>query len=864
MRYKAFLGALAAGLLFLTGCASEKVFVERSTYVEKIGRGPAAAAESSPAPKIEIPRFSAMRSPNSIYSQLGIRGVTDQIYGTNASLYAGYLVKLGPTGEFDVSVLPSSLTPTVWNKVLYIDGTNGNDDTNYTGTVSNPYKTFTNALAHAEDETVFVFAPGTYAGTTVTDTNIYDITLVGLDPTNTYFSSTIRFNNDLGGPKSANRIDLYRINVSTIRQQQYHHLNVHLYDRAIVGNIERQYPSAVNSHLTVERDPSITLSTPITGVTNSTEILSHNAEDMVYDASVAADWWTNVFGATPTTIEGALDSLASRALIVEGTNVGQMAYWNGTNWNLVATGRVDQVLYGGPVPFWDEIDITFTNGVPGNFVPDLDGVYSLGSSTQQWLNLWLSGTVMIDGTNIFDLLTLEQVLSAGNVATNTITAGGFRTEVTNVIDQVEPAGAIYALGGPVSSWQSFTPARSGVLTNIVFASAGSSWTPTLKVYSGQGTGGTELYSAVHSNWSGPLTYVSFTCNVPVVAENTYTFYISAHAPVNNDPGTYTRGRSNITPTQDIPFTTYMRIGQNVAPTGGVLTLDTFYVTGDVYFDATNTFYLGGVDIHDIFGALNATNYWSNTNTFEKDIICQGLIDAQDMTMEVDASNDTQVVNLRTLSNYVGSAGGITLHGQGVWLSTTSTVYYGTIFDHEPYPVCTLGEIAAQPYKIQIVGSGKAGFEFVLWTTNNVIATNASGTTIYWHSGDGGIGPGGQVYSTESGGLTNELWVTNGDYTNQMGQYVSSPPATAPAGVTNDGINVYWNAATSTIYYINSGLGITNECGTYYTPGIPGDPYTAVGDADSFLVDWQSNTSTVYVVSPNLEYQNLIGTYVSAP
>jgi hypothetical protein len=314
-------------------------------------------------------QFTTMRSPNNIYAQLGIRGVTDAIHGTNAAAYYHYLVMLNSNGQFNAEFVDFAI-PSDLNRVVFIDGTNGSDATNITGKITAPYKTFTNAIVHASNDTVFVFMPGTYEAPTVTNTSITNLTLVGWTPESTDLTGTLKFDND----KDC-WLQVYRMTVDTIKQQWIKDITVGLYDRAVVSTaIQRQTPTSVNSWLTVNRDPSVSISVPIS-ITNITDNLTHNATNMSYDASDTNDWYNLV----PTDIAAALNLLADR--LPRGTNAGEVVYWNGTRWvRLPYTGNPHYVLHGGPAPFWDEPLLNVPSNTVGQVIFGVQEVYAKTNS----------------------------------------------------------------------------------------------------------------------------------------------------------------------------------------------------------------------------------------------------------------------------------------------------------------------------------------------------------------------------------------------------------------------------------------------------------------------------------------------------
>ena len=289
-------------------------------------------------------QVSAAASPNNVAAQLGANGVTDQIRGSNATLYAGYIVKTYSNGLIHTSLLPATAASNSLSlsSMLFVDSVNGEDTNTYGGRITFPYKTFEYAVSQASNGSVIVFMPGTYTATPIS--NVYDLTLVGIDMALTHITGTMQLTatNDF-------TLTLKDIQVDTIRQQQPKDLTLYLYDRAKVNTqVNRQYPYSVNSYLTVTRDPSVYLGSAIS-TSNSVDILLHPAHKMAYIPEDPEDWWTNLY-TLPATIAQALSNVAAR--IDAGTNVGQLAYWSGTNWIHIPDGTSSQVLWGGTSPEW--------------------------------------------------------------------------------------------------------------------------------------------------------------------------------------------------------------------------------------------------------------------------------------------------------------------------------------------------------------------------------------------------------------------------------------------------------------------------------------------------------------------------------
>lgn len=174
--------------------------------------------------------------------------------------------------------------------------------------------------------------------------------------------------------------------------------------------------------------------------------------------------------------------------------------------------------------------------------------------------------------------TLQDVADNGATATNTLTMGGVQIPSELVVDQTNWA-TLPSLSGTGDNWQSITVGKSGILTNFWWQLSGvaGAVSGNIYVYEGEGTGGTLLYSAA-TYFPGSITWQYFTCNVPIEAQAQYTIRVDgptqAYDPLNH----YAGGRSSISATDDMLFTTLVyTASQSITPGGGALSLDTVTV-----------------------------------------------------------------------------------------------------------------------------------------------------------------------------------------------------------------------------------------------------------------------------------------------
>jgi hypothetical protein len=262
-------------------------------------------------------------SPNNTLAQLGVDGVTASNTGTNPTVFANYLMKTDTNGTLSLSLLPAGVAATRWSTVCFVDSVNGSDTATNAGSAGLPYRTLAAAVSNASASSLILLAPGTYAAPTVTNA-VGNLTLLGLSPTQTVVTGTFKFDNDTDA-----FLNVCGVTIATIRQQWYRNLTVRLYSRASVDAILRQYPASPSSVLTVYRDLSSTLVTPIVGSSNTFDILTDTASNLGYAAATPSNWWPVFYGSNPSNVTAALDQLASRTFVLAPTGVGDIPRWNG-------------------------------------------------------------------------------------------------------------------------------------------------------------------------------------------------------------------------------------------------------------------------------------------------------------------------------------------------------------------------------------------------------------------------------------------------------------------------------------------------------------------------------------------------------
>jgi len=639
-------------------------------------------------------QVQAARSGNSVYSQLGIKGVTEKIYGADPTLYADYLVKLGTNGQFDLSVLPEATnTPIVWNKVFFIDSLNGGDEEGlYNGTSARPYLTFTNALQHASNDYTFIFAPGTYAPpTTVTNESVTNITLIALQPENTDMTGQLKFGADIDIV-----LNIYGMTLDTIRQQDYKDLTVGLYNRTAVTLINRQYPAAVNSVLTVYRDPSATLTTTIS-TTNSSEILTHSAADMAYTPALTNNWWPTILTNIPINIAEALDSLASRSLVNHGTSTGQISYWNGEFWEWSPAGATNTMLFGGTNPMFRAF---------GDIYSALDVPYT-AANTNDWL-AWFSyiPTNVADAFNYAADYAVPKGTNTGQMArwdgtnwlilahntTNTFLRGGNIPAFSYILAQdatYEPRDT--------NEWLRVVASVPSLVSTAIDDLAAAS------ISIGTNVGQVTYWNG--SEWTlaeaGPTNYALFGGATPSFEA------VSLTLDTNSVPYNWVPGAHNA-----------YDIGQLTnAWRNGYFGTDVYIAGTNVYQQVTNLFqtYLKSVNWETDIGT---TQVFDNITVLSEIVAADlyiGSVYGTYGTVNFTATNGIEIVNWDTLTNFVLNTDWSTA------LNTTQTFDNITVLSEIVGTDLYIGSVYAGDGTVNFTATG--GIEIVNYdTSTNLLAT----------------------------------------------------------------------------------------------------------------------------------------------
>lgn len=185
------------------------------------------------------------------------------------------------------------------------------------------------------------------------------------------------------------------------------------------------------------------------------------------------------------------------------------------------------------------------------------GNVGIGTTDPQAI-LDVNGIAKVDGLSAY---------AGGGVSVGTDWTYGSPFQVyapTYTVDQQQTvfAGSTYTTG---TQWQSFTAGANGELAAVqlfVGLYGGGRWTGTLKIYSGEGTGGTLLHSQNVVADGFAYRFFALTNSVTVTSGSQYTIALtpSGGASIDwkrNPNESYAGGRFSYSATQDAYFITYL-------------------------------------------------------------------------------------------------------------------------------------------------------------------------------------------------------------------------------------------------------------------------------------------------------------------
>jgi hypothetical protein len=160
----------------------------------------------------------------------------------------------------------------------------------------------------------------------------------------------------------------------------------------------------------------------------------------------------NVINTNATTVNAF--GAASDINIGAGTSTVTFADDVEVGGNLAVTGTstfTGQVTFnGGTITLGDSAsdNVSFGADVNSNIIPNTDGTYDLGSSTQEWKDLYIDGTAHIDTLDIDENATITGTLGVAGASTFTgqVTANGGLTMDGGVFTVADTTGNVHTSG----------------------------------------------------------------------------------------------------------------------------------------------------------------------------------------------------------------------------------------------------------------------------------------------------------------------------------------------------------------------------------------------------------------------------------
>ena len=147
--------------------------------------------------------------------------------------------------------------------------------------------------------------------------------------------------------------------------------------------------------------------------------------------------------------DGQLDIVADTEVQIAATTIdingnADISGNLGIGGNLTVTGTT--TFNGGTLTLGDSAadNVVFGADVDSNIIPDDDGAYDLGSSTQEWRDLYIDGTAHIDTLDVDVNATIAGTLGVTGVLTGTSLdiSGDIDVDGTTNLDVVDIDGAV--------------------------------------------------------------------------------------------------------------------------------------------------------------------------------------------------------------------------------------------------------------------------------------------------------------------------------------------------------------------------------------------------------------------------------------
>jgi len=492
--------------------------------------------------------------------------------------------------------------------------------------------------------------------------------------------------------------------------------------------------------------------------------------------------------------------------ITEGSNLyftntrAISAFTPGTGVGIAANG-----LITGAVQYSNSDVQLYLGNVTGNIVPSANEVYSLGSSTKKWRDLFLSGNTIVLGETKLE--------SSGD---GSLAIKSTNVQVTNQISFASN-GYIASTAGPVQAAGAVVPKISNVQVtdsnwNILDDTAVDSQGYVLINGSLFDNGATVVFG---SQTASSVTYVSSSqlrVRVPTLSPGNYTVYVS-----NSDGATATRinllsvsgfpiwntSSGNIAATyESLPLSVNVNATSDTTvtyslysgslPTGASLDANTGIISAaNVELTSSNVTYNFTLNATD-------TNFQNTTRSFSATIV-------SDKVILPNRANNTKIVSVDSTSEYYINA--YTLSGRGITI-TANSLPSGLSID------LANNKISGTPNVVSNVSS--------LITVTSNITNRSNSYNVFFEIQQSlltieflMIGGGGAGGGTGSGGGAGGLVLSSANI------YTGSYPIVIAAGGTSPGNTAQGNNGDNTCAFgfvaYGGGGGVSHGAG----PGVPG-------------------------------------------
>jgi len=375
--------------------------------------------------------------------------------------------------------------------------------------------------------------------------------------------------------------------------------------------------------------------------------------NITYTYSTATNSWTR----TPS---GFVNINASGNVTAGGNIQGNLIIGNGYYLTNINSANI--------VGSYGDANVTalLNTGLSGNVIPSANNVYNLGSPTNQWAELYLSGnSVYFNGTAL-----------SGNATT--LTYGGNAVIVANSAGSISIVGNVTAnyIIGNGSLLTSLNGANvTGTVANATYAvSAGTAGTVTTNAQPNITSTGTLTSLSVSGNAQlGNVSTAGFVSATGNLTAGNLLINSNANILGNlNVQGNVTFVNSNVITVNDLYIelannqTTYANIngaGLNVGQTGNVLTNWTYNYTSNAWTTNVGVSATGNISGNYIIGNgalltnINASNIvgaYSNANVAAYLPTYSGNITAGNISVTGNVTANYHIGNGATLSSITGA------------------------------------------------------------------------------------------------------------------------------------------------------------------------------------------------------------------